>query len=326
MPTYSIKLGAVHADYFRGCKLQGMNNIAASKAVKEHFSLPHTIKSIERTLPELVKYLEQLPDVPNLLPDELVVEYQDCMILGDCHAPYISKRAFVDAMSQAKTRGLKVCVLNGDFIDADWASNWQTSYVGRNVPETERARRVIYEYLRAIYNTFDIVYVVLGNHDYRIINKLEGSVPFKSIMQMYLVPSNDWRDKQTGKKLPDLMEKFTITERYYMIMRGSPTGDWRYTHQKGYSKIPGRVAGNLADKYRMNIVSGHSHHLSCVVSSAVNPYLAVEGGSMFDTKLVEYKCMRDSAYPATTVGWVTIENGMAMPYYWEMINKEREKE
>ncbi len=320
MPTYKTKLGSIHANYYRGCKLQGLSNLKASQSVKKHFELTHTVKTIERTLPELARQLDSLPDVPNLLPKELVVDYQDCMILGDCHAPYINKQAFTDAMQQARDKKLKVCVLNGDFVDADWASNWQTSYVGRSVPETERARRVMYEYLRILYNTFDIVYVVLGNHDYRIIRKLEGSVSFRSIMQMYLVPSNDWRDKDGGK-LPNLMEKFEITERYYMIMEGSPTGHWRYTHQKGYSKIPGRVAANLADKYQMNVVSAHSHHLNVVTSSTTNPFLAAEGGSMFETELVEYKCMRDSAYPATSIGWITIENGMAMPYYWEILNR-----
>lgn len=324
MPTYNIKLGSVHAEFYRQCKLEKMSNRFAGIAVKEHFDLPHEVITIVRVLPDLVKELNKLPDVPNLLPTELIVDYQDCMILGDCHAPYISKQAFVDAMRYAKKKEIKVCVLNGDFIDADWASNWQTSYVGRSVPETERARRVIYDYLRVIYDTFDIVYVVLGNHDYRIIRKLEGSVSFRSILQMYLVPSNDWRDRGGGE-LPNLMDKFEITERFYMIMKGSPTGDWRYTHQKGYSKIPGRVATALADKYRMNIVSGHSHHLNVVTSTANDPYLAAEGGSMFDTKLVEYKCMRDSAYPATSIGWITIENGLALPYHWEIINRRIEK-
>lgn len=322
MPAYKIKLGAVHADYFRGCVLQDMTKTEASKAVKGHFELPHTVASISRTLPDLVKELDSLPDVPNLLPPELIVPYQDCMILGDCHAPYINKKAFVDAMTQAKERGLKVCILNGDFIDADWASHWETSYVGRSVPETERARRVIYEYLRVLYNTFDIIYVVLGNHDYRIIRKLDGAVPFSSILQMYLVPSNDWRDKD-GSEPPNLMKKFTITERYYMIMEGSPVGDWRYSHQKGYSKIPGRVAIALADKYNVNVVSGHSHHLFSGVSTTMNPYLAIEGGSMFDQKKVEYKCMRDSAYPSTTIGWVTVEGGMPQLYQWEMIYREQ---
>jgi hypothetical protein len=44
---------------------------------------------------------------------------------------------------------------------------------------------------------------------------------------------------------------------------------------------------------------------------------------MFDQKKVEYKCMRDSAYPSTTIGWVTVEGGMPQLYQWEMIYREQ---
>jgi len=41
----------------------------------------------------------------------------------------------------------------------------------------------------------------------------------------------------------------------------SPTGPWRLTHQRNYSRIRGRVAVQLAAKYGMHVVTYHEHGL-----------------------------------------------------------------
>jgi len=294
-----------------------MTKTEASKKLKRERNLWQTVGTINRTLPELLRIAE-LEVVPNDLPPELVVDYTDCYIVGDLHLPYVNKPALEHLLSNALHDGITTLVLNGDALDFDWCSGYATAYAPATADAVEYHRRAIYDVMHLLAGVFRRIYITHGNHDDRIIRRLDGSLTLKSVWQMYACPASDWVGKN-GEQLPNLLNACTITERYYMVMDGSPTGRWRFTHPKNYSKIQGRVAVQLAQYHQCNVVSAHTHHLGEVADGSKRNHYAVDGGCLFDSSKIEYKQVRDELYPKSAVGWVVLRNGVPTIYNWDRI-------
>ena len=302
-------LGQTEAEYYQKLIDAGYSRADAARMTKKDLELPHTQGTLMRTLPDIAKACAIMPDIPNNLPDELVVPYQDCVVVGDAHMPYIHKPAMIRMLCQAKEANIKTLVLNGDALDFDWASYFISMAAPGTMEAVELHRRAIYDIMYALSGIFTKIYITRGNHDERLLARANKLLSLQSVWHMFACPDDKWRDRD-GNKLPNLLNVCEITERFYMTMTGSPTGDWRFTHQKNYSVIPGRVASRLATKFNCNVIAAHEHHLAMVTSGTVANHYALSGGWLGDERKVEYKQMRDTLHPKSTVGWIALVDGV----------------
>lgn len=315
-------LSYTDAIYFQEQRNKGLTRRDAAVKTKEDLGLEQTISTIVRTCPELIRIEAGVPDIENRLPEEMIVNYEDCVILGDMHMPYVHKRALMECLSIAKQKNIKTVVLNGDALDFDWASNFMSMATPGTMQDVEFHRRAIYDIVYALSGVFNKIYITRGNHDERLLNKADKLLSLKSVWHMFACPDSEWLG-QDGKPLPNLLNICKITERFYMKMLKSPTGDWLFCHQKNYSVIPGRVAGRLAAKEGMNVIAAHEHHLAIVTDGTNKENLGVSGGCMFDEKKVEYKQMRHTLHPKSSVGWVILEAGIPTIYNWNKLNMKQ---
>jgi len=322
MPTYKRRLTVEDAYYFKTLTDSGLTYTESARIIKEKLGLSHTVSTIKRNLPEILKLEMSIPDIENNLPPELIVNYEDCVIFGDMHMPYVHKRALVDALFTAKRKGIKTAILNGDALDFDWASNFMSMTAPGTMQDVEHHRRAIYDIMHALAGVFTKIYITRGNHDERLLRKADLKLSLKSVWHMFACPDSEWVDLE-GKPLPNLLNICEITERFYMKMNSSPTGDWLFCHQKNYSVIPGRVAGRLASKEQCNVVTAHEHHLAIVLDGTTAEHYGVNGGCLFDETKIEYKQMRHTLHPRSTIGWVILEGGIPTTYPWRKLNTGR---
>ena len=322
MPTYKRRLTVEDAYYFKTLTDSGLTYTESARIIKEKLGLSHTVNTLKRTLPEMLKLDALLPEIENALPPELIANYQDCYIMGDAHMPYINHQAMIEMLTQAKQEGIKTLVLNGDALDFDWASHFMAHSAPASMKDVEYHRRAIYDIMYALAGVFSKIYITRGNHDERLLKKADLKMSLQSAWHMFACPDSEWVDRE-GKPLPNLLNICEITERFYMKMNRSPTGDWLFCHQKNYSVIPGRVAGRLASKEQCNVVTAHEHHLAIVTDGTVAQNYAVNGGCMLDPKKIEYKNMRHTLHPYSAVGWVVLRGGVPCVYHWEKLKGRR---
>jgi predicted phosphodiesterase len=311
-------LSIEHAKVYSNLRAEGMKTLAAAKIIKREYGLYQTLGSIVRGLSDIARYQLDIPEVENTLPLELVLPYSDCIVMGDSHMPYIHKRALIDMLVRAKELGIKTLVLNGDTLDFDWCSYYAGMTGPSDIHSVKRHERVIYDIMHALCGVFDKIIIVKGNHDDRIMARLDQRLSISSVWKMFLCPDDDWTDRN-GNKLPNLLNKCTITERFYAVMKGSPTGDWLFTHQKNYSQIVGRVASRLSAMKDINTCCGHQHHLGSVTSDSDKAHYAIDGGCMFDPSKIEYKNMRHTLHKKSIIGWVEIVGGEPHTRHWEKV-------
>lgn len=316
MPTKKTGpvIAVVHAERLYELMDSGMLRVDAARQVKHEFGMEQAIPTIIRTCLDL-RRLASIPDIKPPIPPELIVPYEDCIVVGDSHMPYIHKAALVAMLQSAKENGPATLILNGDALDFDLYSSYQSMAAPGTLVEADAHRRAIYEIMFALAGAFSKIYVLRGNHDARLLKMAGKKLSLSSVWQMFAVPADEWRDYD-GNSYPNLLNIMTITERYYMTMIGGPTGTWRFTHQKNYSTVPGSVPRKIASKLGCNVVGAHTHHLCVTTSGTKDNYYAVEGGCLFDQRKIEYKEMRDTTHPENSVGWVTIRNGVPKTHHF----------
>ena len=98
-----------------------------------------------------------------------------------------------------------------------------------------------------------------------------------------------------------------------MVIEDSPTGPWRFTHQKDYSRIPNRIAQRYtAEKFHYNVCTSHIHDWGLTRPQG---WYALSPGCLHDPDKAEYKKIRDTLHPEWDVGWATIdEEGVPQIY------------
>ena len=82
--------------YYQKQRDSGMPRQEAAIKTKEDLGLEQTLSTIIRTCTDLIRISSKVPEIENRLPEEMEVNYEDCVILGDMHMPYVHKRALVD--------------------------------------------------------------------------------------------------------------------------------------------------------------------------------------------------------------------------------------
>lgn len=281
-----------------------------------------------RKMPEAdTRWLERNP--------ELVLPFSNKVQVGsDIHFPLHSVQWCERFIQTARAREIEVVVLNGDLFD-----NGHKGHGGdRDIhsPSWDDGKDSIGYWLRELLEevpTLKTLVAVCGNHDDKVFRKSDQEMQFRDYWEKAVRHLPGWTplplDPLEPGKLGDGVDVF-VTNRYYATMapkepapwpfEGTKNFPWRFTHQKEYSRIPGRAEARLATVEPANTVAGHHHHLSQVMHES-NLYHAVGAGTGQDPELPAYKNSRQSTHPKWVSGFITIEWGV--PMIWNMENDPR---
>lgn len=109
------------------------------------------------------------------LPDSLIATKEDyylpshlknILVLSDIHLPYYDKEAVLTAIEFGINQNVDTIYLNGDIVDFNSVSRWQTSPNERDLMNEVKISRLFFKYLRNVFPTQTIIWK-LGNHEER---------------------------------------------------------------------------------------------------------------------------------------------------------------
>jgi DNA repair exonuclease SbcCD nuclease subunit len=138
--------------------------------------------------------------------------------------------------------------------------------------------------LRLLCESFKQVNLLSGNHDTRLIRCFGGEV---STARLY--------------KLLGCFDNFKTTGRFFVHVNG-----WKFVHPRQYSKIRVKLAQDLAQRWQMNIATGHQHHSGRTVSIC-GKFEAVDIGCLVDLNMQDYTTYEAGTYAAPLNGFAVLD-------------------
>lgn len=217
----------------------------------------------------------------------------DWLIVGDVHAPTTDYDLAQLVGMVAERHGLTQLLIAGDLLNQDVFSVHPRS--GEPVPwqhEKAAARSLLLEWL----DLFERVVWSGGNHERRLSRATWGAFEMEDLRDMIIGYNSN-----------------VEVTRYGYVVIETPTGPWRVTHPKNYSRIPLRTANTLAMKYGMHVLSFHEHHVGKSWSDN-GRYVIANGGGLFDWTRLEYVMLDDSTGPVMNKGFSTLRDGYLTIY------------
>lgn len=213
----------------------------------------------------------------------------DFAITSDWHIPYYDQGLADEFLLLCQKKHIRKLIIAGDFVDFSSVSFFPGEYYDLNeeLQQAEKAIKILSGFFREIY-------VIPGNHDFRLARKLDVPLSYQYVLRMFCDASN------------------VFPTEFDHIDFVSGGRRWKVCHPKNYSQIKCRVAYQLAGRYECNIVSAHGHFCG-VVKSASGKYFCVDSGGMFDKRRIAY-FHRTSTYPDWNQGFVFVIDGFPEVY------------
>ena len=279
----------------------GWTNVAiAERFDTSEATVRRALREVGYTPPEqqlINKYADTKRDFGVL--EDLHIECDDFIVIADLHLPITNYQLLNQALLDAKTRGIKTCVIAGDLMNMDALSRHEMKQIeeGSLPGEIEAANKAMI----AILDTFERVILTRGNHDERWARALQNKLMFTESMRVLLhdVPA-------------EAKKRLLITESDHVYVHTSQ-GKWLFCHTRSYSRIPGKVPSDIALIEMCNVGAGHRHHFG--VSHASNGFTVLELGGFFDGNSTEYLHYYKNNFPKWQQGYTVFEGGkiVAMP-------------
>lgn len=240
--------------------------------------------TIERCLGRMARSRDLPPGVN--MPTPLTIT-GDAVIVGDVHVPATDWDFAHLPARVAEKRGITTLIVAGDFFNMDAFSPFsKTSKSTAWEQERDYGRRLLSDWLE----TFQHIYICMGNHEARLIKFVQGEFGADDIFGLLTTS-----------------EKITTTN-YSWAELISGGIRWRVTHPRNYGINQLTTAAELAQKYDCNVVTLHEHHLG-LGYDRWKRHLAVNGGTLVDDTRLEYVQMTDSKSAGMARGFVAIKNG-----------------
>ena len=190
-------------------------------------------------------------------------------------------------MAKKELRKPRRLIIAGDFFNFDTFSTYaQLMQIPGWTEERTAARTLLGEWL----DVFDEIYMLMGNHERRLIRFTAGAFEENDILS--LITTN---------------ERVKMSKHGYMTI-DTDNGVYRVTHQKNYSVIPLRVADDLANKFQQHIITHHEHHIG-MAKSRYGHYIIVNNGALVDANKLPYVMLEDSKSAAMELGFCLLKNG-----------------
>lgn len=206
-------------------------------------------------------------------------------VTADYHVPYTSREWVEKLVRISLEQNIKRLIIGGDYFNHDAFNHWFE--MGFSV-SWEEELVAAQELLNSLLNFFETIYIFLGNHDIRILRRLEERLDMKRVFGLIL-----------DESLIDTRVFVSNLEYCY-------TSDkkWMISHPGSYSRRSTTVSVKMAEKEATNVVCGHGHHLGFAYTNS-GKFVAIEGGGMFD-KNPPYRAERSTTNPEWNNGFVIL--------------------
>lgn len=230
---------------------------------------------------KVAKEIQSIREV-KIFNDFFKIQSDNVLIFSDVHLPFTDFEFSTNMFKVAKKFESKDCIIAGDFFDEGIFSDYLHYEKVLWIEEKEMARK----FLEYLVNNFKRVYILCGNHDNRILRKLEFNETYSEIFKTIYQAKN-----------------LFITDYPFLEL----SGNWLVVHPKSYSQISGQVAKKLAVKYQKNVISTHGHFTSLGFDISGN-YYAIDIGGLVDLNKIEYLHHNITTHPRWVKSFVIIKN------------------
>lgn len=205
------------------------------------------------------------------------------LITSDWHIPHYDKEILSLLLNTAKENNTQELIIAGDFLNLDILSTFAKRETPISVDEELKEAK---EVISALLSQFSSITVIPGNHERRIISRLQTPLSFSAFFNMIV---NDERVK-------------TVENDF--ILLDTAIGTFRICHPRNYSRVKLSVAVQLADLYHQHIIAGHSHNFGFTFSRS-GRFLCFDCGGLFDEDKIEY--IKDTTtHPSWEQGFILL--------------------
>jgi hypothetical protein len=215
----------------------------------------------------------------------------DFVVIGDIHVP-TTDWDFAQLPAQVAerhlTKGNRRLIIGGDFFSMDKFSSYTAITRAPSWREERDAGRV---YIKRLLETFDEIYIIMGNHDRRLQRWAAGELEETDIFGMLI------------------QNPRVVVSNYGWLDVVTDTGPWHITHSTNYSVNAGTVGDILAQKHQSNIISHHQHHCNHG-QDKFKRYVTIDNGCLVDPVKLAYVMLDDSKMPNMSEGFTLLKNGV----------------
>jgi len=223
---------------------------------------------------------------------DMMVCQGDALIVGDIHLIdtcwELLKLVGIVGKRHMR-RGLRKLIIAGDLMNLD-ALSAHTKYMPTTalLDELDTAAALLKEWAAI----FDQVWYIMGNHEQRLAAALGGELEGTGLGRL-IAGGLD------GKlRISNLRQMWLYT----------PTGLWRITHQRNYSRIKGRVGAALAAKHQSHTITHHEHGIALLMDDHAR-YTVVNNPALVDYEKLYYVMGADTTAPTMANGFTFMQNG-----------------
>jgi hypothetical protein len=188
------------------------------------------LRSFREVYEELVVGLGVIQRIPEPVTrpflDFPVIKLDDAVIIADVEIPDQSALMLRLATATGMAKGIRTLIIVGDLVATDqptlngWASLWRTG----TEPTYKAMLGTLMETMRVLTDWFDKIYIVEGNHDYRIARATGGEID----LGMFF--------KADGRT--DYIPGVEYSRYNYLYIQTSKRGIIKAIHQKNFSQNP----------------------------------------------------------------------------------------
>jgi predicted phosphodiesterase len=241
---------------------------------------------------ELQKKLEdkQACEFPNSSTpdfcDYITIDADKAIILGDAEIPDHDATLFQLAYNLGSQFDIKTLIVNGDFLALDSFSSFARDTVHKLAFKEELEPAI--KSLSIFLSQFSQIIWITGNHESRLSRKIEGHL-------------------NVGDFLTKFSDGIQFSEYSYMILT-SGGKEIMVGHPSNYSRVPLSVPREMAAVKHMNVICGHTHHLSLGYDRSGNYFIA-ESGCCRNPLKTRYKQLKMTTFPSWNPGFIMILNG-----------------
>lgn len=216
----------------------------------------------------------------------------NAIVAGDIHVPTTNFEFAMRIISVAKYYGIKILILAGDIYNFDLFSKYPRQTIMVSWAQERDAGRTLFQMFQ---EHFDEIYVIMGNHDRRMIKWADGHL-----------------DETDVFGLITTSPKVHVSNFGYLTIK-SGSENWLITHSTEYSVNQLTVADQLAQKYKSNVITHHEHHVA-KGRDRYKSFTIINNGGLFAQEKMAYVNLDTSKKPNMANGFTALVNGCGHLY------------
>jgi hypothetical protein len=226
---------------------------------------------------------------PEVYDKFLQIKCDKAMIWFDPHVDFHDTDFHNEAMEVARRLGIKTVVLGGDGLDFKSLYRKETQSSPSDWIQDLKA----YEnYIETLCNNFDVVYDIMGNHNWRLARLLGKSEQMTELYELIF-------------KNP----KYKPSQYFYALLN-----DWLYiVHPDRMRKSKLSLAEELVDHHRKSVITAHSHRFAFGVHDSGIEIIG-DGLCMTKPEYHEYHGLKLDTYSAWIQGFWILLDDKIVPY------------